>query len=272
MKSTILLCSFVLIGLLFSCAQRASNEIDADQEPVVIAGETAEKITIAAAANLRFALDAIELDFEKNNPIDLEIIIASSGKLYSQISNGAPFDIFMSANMKYPLSLFHNKLTAEKPIVHALGSLIMWTTKDLDLSDGLNRLLEDDIKKIAIASDKNAPYGSAAVEALKSAKLYDKIASKLIYGESVSQVNQYVSSESVDVGLTNKSVIFGKLEDEGVWKDVDHSLYHQLEQGIVVTNYGQVHHPKESQVFLNYLFTPSAQKILANYGYLAPQP
>jgi len=260
----------LLVVLLVGCTQPADKQEDSGKTVSPEIDNTDGKLTIAAAANLRFVLAELESDFEKNNTTDLEIIYASSGKLTSQIINGAPFDVFLSANMKFPLALFKENLTTGEPMVYALGTLIMWSTKDLDLSKGLNRLLEDDIEKIAIASDKHAPYGSAALEALKSAQVYSKIESKLVYGESVSQVNQYVKSESVDVGLTNKSVVIGMTQDNGIWHDVDTALYTQIEQGIVITNRGAEHRGKDCQTFLNYLFSSTAQEIFAKYGYLAP--
>ncbi|HIA06432.1 MAG TPA: molybdate ABC transporter substrate-binding protein [Flavobacteriales bacterium] len=270
MKITSVQLVSLLVVLLVGCAQPADKQEESGEASSSEIDAAGEKLTVAAAANLRFVLAELEIDFEKNNATDLEIIFASSGKLTSQIINGAPFDVFLSANMKFPLKLVKEKMTTGKPIVYALGTLIMWSTKDLDLSKGLSCLLDDDIEKIAIASDKNAPYGSAALEALKSAQVYSKIESKLVYGESVSQVNQYVKSESVDVGLTNKSVIIGMTQDNGIWHDVDTALYTQIDQGIVITNHGEEHRGVDCQTFLNYLFSPSAQEIFAKYGYLAP--
>lgn len=234
------------------------------------ASEEAEVLTVAAAANLRFVLVELEKDYERKNKTKINVILASSGKLCSQISNGAPFDVFMSANMKFPHSLVEENMTSGKPVVYALGSLILWTVKLQELNGGLNRLLESDIDKIAIATDKNAPYGKAALEALKASNIYDKVKSKLVYGESVSQVNQYIVSESVEVGITNKSVVIGKMEGQGTWVEIDHELYAPIKQGFVITKYGEKHHLKESKSFHDYLFTESAQKIFAKYGYLAP--
>jgi molybdate transport system substrate-binding protein len=260
----------LLVVLLVGCTQPADKQEDSGKTVSPEIDNTDGKLTIAAAANLRFVLAELESDFEKNNTTDLEIIFASSGKLTSQIIHGAPFDIFLSANMKFPLKLVQEKVVSGEPRVYALGTLIMWTTKELDLSKGLIRLLEADIEKVAIASDKNAPYGTAALEALRSAQVYSMVASKLVYGESVSQVNQYVKSESVDVGLTNKSVIIGMTQDNGIWQDVDTTLYSRIEQGIVITNHGEQHRGNACQTFLDYLFSPSAQEIFAKYGYLAP--
>ena len=261
---------FLLALLLAGCVQPADEQQGGGAVSSSEIDEAGEKLTIAAAANLRFVLAELEVDFEKNNTTDLEIIFASSGKLTSQIINGAPFDIFLSANMKFPLKLVQEKVVSGEPRVYALGTLIMWTTKDLDLSKGLIRLLEADIEKVAIANDKNAPYGTAAMEALNSARVNPMIESKLVYGESVSQVNQYVKSETVDVGLTNKSVVLGTMKDNGVWQDVDTTLYARIEQGIVITNHGELHRGSACQAFLAYIFSPAAQEILAKYGYLAP--
>ena len=258
------------ITLLSSCSSGDEKHHNQSKENGNSVEIKAEKLRVAAAANLRFVLKDLKADFEKKGSVNLEIIIASSGKLYSQIINGAPYDVFLSADMKFPNTLFEQNLAAEKPSVYALGTLIIWSKKIRDLSDGMACLMRDDIRKIAIASNKNAPYGVAALESLKSAKIFKQIESKLVYGESVSQVNHYTNSETVDVGLTNKSVVLSRMKGEGVWYDVADSLYSPIQQGIIITNYGELHHSRESRSFLNYLFSDSAQEILANYGYLAP--
>ena len=263
-------CIAVLLLLLSACSLYPEDRQDKSKISEDEISENSEKLTVAAAANLRFVLEELAVDFERQNSVDLAITFASSGKLCSQIINGAPFDVFLSANMKFPQALYTEGATKKEPRVYALGTLVMWSTKVEDLSSGLQRLMDDDISKIAIASDRNAPYGSAALEALRASAIFEKIKSKLVYGESVSQVNQYVLSESVDIGLTNKSVVLGKAKGQGVWKNVDPSLYPRIEQGVVITNYGEQHHPEGCQVFLNYLFTESAQEILVKYGYLAP--
>lgn len=169
-----------------------------------ISNSHSQNIKIATAANTQFAIKEIINAFEKQEGIKVVPIIGSSGKLVAQIINGAPYHIFISANMKYAEHVYNEGYAISEPIIYAKGSGVLWTTKnDIDISSGLNCLLSDDVKTIAIASPKNAPYGVLAVDALKENKYYDKIESKLIFGSSVSQVNQYITLGTVDIGITS---------------------------------------------------------------------
>ncbi|MBL4656778.1 MAG: molybdate ABC transporter substrate-binding protein [Flavobacteriales bacterium] len=264
-----------IVGLTLSmcfiaCTQVSNNQDNTTRGDGGENQKSSSKLRVAAAANLRFVLKDLKADFEQINNEEIEVIYASSGKLCSRISNGAPFDVFLSANMKFPRVLVKEDLTANEPVVYARGALILWSTTVPDFKGGMKRMLDDDIDKIAVATDKNAPYGEAALQALKSSGIYDKIVSKLVYGESVSQVNQYVMGESVAIGITNKSVVFGKLQGKGIWFDIDTSLYTPIDQGIVITKYGAQNHPTQSQLLQDYLFSESAQEIFTKYGYLAP--
>ncbi len=182
--------------------------------------------TVTVATNFRFAMGELRQEFKKETGIDVTSVASSSGKMTSQIKPGVPFDVFLSANMKYPETLYREGHTTTKPKVYAYGSLVLWTLKDLDLSKGINVLSGNKVQKIAIANPKNAPYGIAAINALNYYKIYKKIKPKLVYGESISQTNLYVASETADAGLTAKSVVLSpKMKGKGKWIEIDKSAY-----------------------------------------------
>ena len=224
-------------------------------------------ITISAAANVQYAIDDIIDAFKQKYHIDVKKVISSSGKLAAQITNGAPYDIFLSANMKYPIFLYQKGYAATKPKIYAKGSLVLWTLKDFDL----NRW-EDSLKiakSIALPNPKNAPYGKAAMMVLKKKNLLKDIKEKLIFGESVSQTNQYIVSKIADIGFSAKSVVVSpKMKNIGKHIEIDKSLYEPIEQGVVVTKYGYKNHKEEALKFYNFLFSKIAKGIFKKYGYV----
>jgi len=231
----------------------------------------AGQITVAAAANVQFTLDELKSEFTKETGIDVKTVIGSSGKLTSQIENGAPFDVFMSADMDYPKRLSADGMTLEGPKIYAYGYLVLWTFKDLDLSKGVAGLSDTSIRKIAIASPRAAPYGRQAINAMKYNHLYPGIVSKLVYGESISQANQFITTGAVDIGFTAKSVVLAPhMKDKGKWIEVDPRIYEPIAQGVIVLKYAEQNHSKEARAFYDFLFSAPAQEILKKYGYKLP--
>ena len=234
---------------------------------LIFSSLNAGQIKVAVAANVSYAIDSLVKEFNKNNPnTQVIVILGSSGKLTAQISHGAPYDIFMSANMKYPNKLYETKKVITKPKIYALGSLALFSTKDLDLSKGLNILQTKQISKIAIANPKTAPYGKAAFEALKNAKILDAIKPKFIYGESISQTVSYTVT-ATNIGLIAKSSLYSKnmtkYKKDINWVEVDTKLYTPIEQGVVI-----VKDSKEAKAFYDFILSEKAKKIFQNYGYL----
>jgi molybdate transport system substrate-binding protein len=231
--------------------------------------DKSSEIRVAVAANVQFAMQEIKAGFEKETGIKIETILGSSGQLTAQITQGAPYDIFISADMKYPFTLFTNKLAIEKPKVYARGSLVLWTmNQNIKVDKILKQLFDKKIEKIAIANPKAAPYGVAAVHALKYFGIYDKIKDKLVYGESIAQVNQFIVSKTADIGFTSKSVVISpNMKGKGVWEEIDTSAYDPIEQGFVILKYGYDNHRKEAQAFYDFMFSQKAIKILKKYGY-----
>jgi molybdate transport system substrate-binding protein len=229
-----------------------------------------QKVSVAVAANVQFAMEQLKTQFEKESGIELDVSIGSSGKFTTQIEQGAPYDVFVSADVSYPATLYKEGLTADTPKVYANGLLVLWTARtDLKPAADLKLLLTDDIKKIAIANPKTAPYGVAAVQAMKYYKLYDTLQSKLVLGESIAQTNQFISSSAADIGFTAKSVVLSdEMKGKGSWVDVDPKAYSPIAQAAVVLKHGKDTNADAAQKFYNYLYSAEAKAILKQYGYI----
>jgi len=226
-------------------------------------------VTVATAANVQFAMNALKDEFEKQTGIKVKPIISSSGKLTSQIMNGAPFDVFISADIEFPERLYKEGFAITKPCIYAHGLIVLWTMKDIDLSKGLNFLKEKEILKIAIANPKTAPYGKETIKILKKTNVFKDTQKKLIYGESVSQVNNYVISNTADIGFTAKSVVLSpEMKNKGKWVEVDNKLYNPIPQGIVILKHGKENNYDFSKKFYDFILSDSAKNILEKYGYI----
>jgi molybdate transport system substrate-binding protein len=230
----------------------------------------AGQINIAVAANVSYAINKLIVEFNKTNPeTKIQVILGSSGKLTAQIKNGAPFHIFMSANMEFPQSLYDDNIAITKPIVYAQGALAMLTIKKIDFSDGINLIKKDSIKKIAVANPKTAPYGVATIEALKNAKLYDEVENKFVYGESISQTVTYAIT-AADIGFIAKSSLYdekmSEYKENMNWIEVSPSLYTPINQGIVIINNAKDN--KEVKAFYEFILSSDAKKIFKENGYL----
>lgn len=230
----------------------------------------ADEITVAAAANLQFTLDDIKSAFEQKTGHKVNLVFGSSGKLTTQIRQGAPFDIFMSADEEYPQWLSKEGLTLGEPRVYAVGVLVLWTLKDIELSDDLGQLNNSIFEKIALASPKAAPYGRQAMNAMTYYKLYPAIESKLVYGESISQVNQFIVTKAADIGFTGKSVVLSpNMKDKGKWIEIDPAAYHPLNQAVVILNNATTQ-GRIVQDFYDFLFSVESKHIFTQYGYKLP--
>ncbi len=227
------------------------------------------KLTVAVAANVQFAMKDIKAAFEKKTGTEVDVIIGSSGQLTAQIKQGAPFDIFISADMKYPDALYKSKLAVETPEAYAYGALVVWTMKkDIQLKPDLSEMTGADIKTIALANPKTAPYGEATVQALKHYGIYEKVKDKLVYGESIAPTNQFIISGAADIGFTAKSVVLSPMmKGKGQWHEVASEAYKPIEQGCVILSYGIKNHPSDSKKFYDFLFSKEVKNILLKYGY-----
>lgn len=231
---------------------------------------SAGKITIAVAANVSYAIEELKAEFIKAHPqTSVAVTLGSSGKLAAQIKNGAPYGLFMSANMKYPEALYSERIAISKPVVYAQGSLAYLSVEKRDFSKGISLLENKNIQRIAIANPKTAPYGKATVEALKNAGVYDRVKAKLVYAESISQTVSYAVT-ATEIGIIAKSSLFSPhMSDykEGLnWASVDTTLYTPIKQGIVLLRYGK--DEAEYKAFYDFILSDQAKKILQRYGYI----
>jgi molybdate transport system substrate-binding protein len=229
-------------------------------------------IKIAVAANVSYAMDELKKEFNKLYPdTKIQVTLGSSGKLTAQIKNGAPYEIFMSANMKYPDALYQENIAIVKPLVYAQGSLAYLSNKRQDFSKGMEMLKSENIVKIALANPNTAPYGKAAEEAMKNAGVYESVKKKYVFAESISQTVTYTIT-ATDIGFIAKSSLYSPQMvrfKEGIhWADVESDLYTPINQGIIVLNAGK--NNTEVKAFYDFILSEKAHKIFRDFGYLIP--
>ena len=229
----------------------------------------ATEITIAVSANVSYAIEPLKKAFHQTHPhTKVRVILGSSGKLTAQIRHGAPYQLFMSANMLYPHRLYSDKLALTKPIVYAQGSLALLSTTVRDYTSGIFILKDPSIHKIAIANPKTAPYGVATVEALKNAKLYRSLKDKFVYGESISQTVIY-TTRATDIGIVAKSSLYApqllQYKEAIHWAEVDAQLYTAIDQGMVILKEGKDNN--EVKAFYDFILSKEAKRILLAFGY-----
>ncbi|MGI9531976.1 molybdate ABC transporter substrate-binding protein [Lutimonas sp.] len=225
-----------------------------------------DSFTIAAAANMQFVIYELANAFYEKSGISSEVILGSSGKLTAQIVEGAPFDLFLSADIKYPNELFKKGFSVDQPEVYAYGSLVLWTLKD-DLVPDLEVLTSGQVKHVAMGNPKTAPYGVAAMQVLNHTDLYATISSKIVYGESVSQTNQFIISQAAEIGFTSKSVVLSsQMEHEGSWEVLDKELYNPMAQAMVILNNREIY-KEEAVQFKEFMLSLEGKEILHKFGY-----
>jgi molybdate transport system substrate-binding protein len=226
----------------------------------------AQELKVAVAANLQGVIKVLGKDFKEKTGIEIQPIVGSSGNLSTQIKNGAPFDMFLSADMGFPETLAKEGFSTKEPAVYAYGSLIICSSQNIGFENWERLLLSSRVKKIAIANPTIAPYGKAAEESLKLKGVLDDIKSKLVTGESISQVNTYITTGTVDVGFTTRALV---KDVEGkttiYWKEIDPKSYTPIKQGMIILK--QSKDVANAQKFYDYMLSPAAKKILKEYGY-----
>lgn len=233
----------------------------------------AQEIKIAAAADLVYVMKDITSRFEKESGIKVSLSTGSSGNFFSQIQSGAPYDLFFSADIGYPQKLEAAGFTEPDSLYqYAVGKIVLWVPRgsDLDLGNGFEALLNPSVKKIAIANPQHAPYGRAAVAALRSAGIYDKVAGKLVFGENISQTAQFVSSGNAEAGIIALSLAMAPMvKNEGRYWTIPAKLYPPLEQGAVILKSSR--NKQAARRFMEFIKKPEMVAILQSYGFAAPQ-
>jgi len=231
----------------------------------------AEQLTVAVAANVKYAFDDLAVEFKKETGIEVQGVFGSSGKIAAQVKSGAPYDVFLSADTDVPEALYHEGWAVSKPRVYAYGVLVLWTMMDLDLGRGLLLLANAGVQKIAIPNPRLAPYGRAAMQALEKAKLKAAVESRLVYGESIAQAAQFVDSGAADIGFNAKSIVLSpEMAGKGKWVEVQQGSYEPIAQAVAVLKHGAQTQPDGARKFVEFLSTPKARAILEKYGYVLP--
>jgi molybdate transport system substrate-binding protein len=231
----------------------------------------AGSLSVAVAANLQYVFSDIKAEFTKETGHDIQATYSSSGKFVTQIMHGAPFDVFLSADMDYPDYLSKNGYSTAPPKVYAYGVLVLWSMKNIDLSQWQQLLSSREIDKIALANPKTAPYGREAMRVLTYYKLDQQLQPKLVFGDSISQTNQYIHSGVADIGFTAKSVVSsGIMQGLGSWIELPPASYQPIAQGAVILKHGKENKPLLSQQFYNFLFSSKVRMILQKNGYTLP--
>lgn len=226
-----------------------------------------DKIRVATAANMRSAMEELIQVYANKSGSEFELVVGSSGKLTAQILEGAPYDIFVAANMKYPEAVFHGGKSLNPPKVYADGQLVLWSMED-NTSVSIDELSNSNIEHIALANPKTAPYGLAALEVLQHYGINKTLAPKLVYGESIGQTDQFIISQAAQIGFTALSTVLSQnMRGKGRWVLLDPTLYAGINQGVVLVNRNGDSNP-EAQGFYDFLFSKEAKEVLKEFGYL----
>jgi len=237
------------------------------------ASAAAQTLTVAAASDLQSALPAIASRFEKDTGRKVTLTFGSSGNFFTQIQNGAPFDVFLSADIDYPQRLEASGQAERGSLYeYATGRLVLWTRRDsgIDVRRGLTVLGEEPVRRIAIANPEHAPYGRAAVATLRHEGLYERVQGKFVLGENISQAAQFAQSGAADVGLLALSVALSPaLKNSGTYFDIPESWYPPIEQAAVVLTSSRQR--DLARRFIDYLKTPESARILQSFGFAVPQ-
>ncbi len=247
----------------------------ADSNTEQTSGHDTIVLKVAAAANLQYAMTELKSKFEESQPdVLLEVTYGSSGQFFSQLSQLAPYDIFFSADTNYPQKLMEQGfITKADYFPYASGQLVLWAPEGspLDLETfGMQILLDPSVKKIAIASPRLAPYGSAAVEAMQHFELYDQIKVKLVLGENISQAAHFVESQAADVGVLAYSLVcVPERSNRGEYWKIPTDAYSPIIQtgGILKTS----PHPAAARQIRDFALDHEGQEILTRFGYTIPE-
>jgi len=239
---------------------------------LVLAGSPACAATlrIAAAADLKFALDEIVTEFRLEHPgNDIDVVYGSSGNFHTQIQQGAPYDMYFAADIEYPRELVRSGFAASTVRPYATGRIVLWSA-ELDASTfTLADLPALDVAKIAIANPAHAPYGKRAQEALRATGVWDRVEPKLVYGENIAQTAQFVQSGNAQIGIIALSLALSpQLATDGKYYLIPDSLHESLEQGFIITKRAAANSLAEA--FAQYMASVNVRNTMRRYGFVLP--
>jgi molybdate transport system substrate-binding protein len=263
------LAAFAALGLVVPFrATHAGNETLSPQA----AAKPCGTVTVAAASDLTYAMNEIAANFEKATGCKVRLSMGSSGNFLTQIENGAPFDVFFSADIAYPKKLEAESLAAPgSTYLYAIGKIVLWTRKDsrVDVGKGISALRDPAVRKIAIANPEHAPYGRAAEEALRQSGVYDAVKDRLVLGENISQAAEFVESGNADAGIVALSLVLSPtMKDKGREWIIPENLYTPIQQGAVVLRAAP--NLPGARLFLDYIKMPATAALLERYGFVLP--
>lgn len=242
--------------------------------PMGVSGEAfGGEIAIAAASDLNFAIKEIVAEFEKTTRNHVKLSLGSSGNFYAQIQNGAPFDLYFSADIGYPKKLEEAGLIVPGSLYrYAVGRIVLWTnhTSQRDVSKGLEVLRDPAIKKIAIANPKHAPYGRAAVAAMQHFKVYEQAKDRLVFGENISQAAQFIESGACDIGVIALSLALAPtMKAAGTYWEIPGDAHPPLEQGAAILKSSK--QQEVAKQFVEFMQGQQGREIMTRYGFALPQ-
>ncbi|MEX0957936.1 MAG: molybdate ABC transporter substrate-binding protein [Burkholderiales bacterium] len=231
-----------------------------------------QRVTVAAASDLAYCLEEMNTEFRRQHP-EIEVVVSagSSGMFFNQIRQGAPFDLYLSADIDFP-----RRLVAEGDAIdgsltlYALGRIVLWTNRaDLPLDAGIEVLRSPLIRYIALANPEHAPYGKAGKAALEHKKVWDEVKAKVVFGQNILQTMQFVDTGNADIGVTALSLAMAPaMQERGRYVLLPDAWHPPLEQALVLTRYGSTN--PAAQTYLRFLQSVPARKIFEKYGFVVP--
>jgi molybdate transport system substrate-binding protein len=232
-----------------------------------------QEITIAAAADLQPVMQELATRFESQTHSKVRLSFGSSGNFFAQIQNGAPYDLFFSADVSYPQKLQDAGLTQPGSLYeYATGKIVLWVPKTsvIDVSKGLSVVADPAVKRLAIANPAHAPYGRAAQAALRKAGLWEKVAPKVVMGENIAQTAEFVESGNADVGILALSLALSpSMRNEGRYFEIPQQLYPPLRQAVVILK--RARHKEVAERLVEFVRTPATKSLLLQYGFAPPE-
>lgn len=232
----------------------------------------ADDIAVAAASDLHFAIKELIVEYEKQTGHHVKLSLGSSGNFYAQLQQGAPFDLYFSADIGYPKKLEEAGLTVPGSLYrYAVGRVVLWAPKQspVEVSKGLTVLRDAAVRKIAIANPKHAPYGRAAVAAMEQSQVYAEVKDRLVLGENISQAAQFIESGACDVGIIALSLAMAPvMKSAGSYWLIPAEAHPPLEQGAVIMK--QSKQQDAARHFLQFMQSPQGQEVMTRYGFTLP--
>lgn len=237
------------------------------------AGEDRTIVRVAAAADLKFALDDLETALAATEPdLELAVTYGSSGTFVQQISNGAPFDLYLSADLAYPAQLVEAGLADPDDLfAYAVGRLVLWAPdgSPVDPADGLDALAEPAVRRVAIANPEHAPYGRAAVAAMESAGVYDEVRDKLVLGENIAQAAEFAQSGNAQAGIVALSLaVSPPMQEAGSYAEIPIDSFPRIDQGGVVL--AGARDAAAARAVADFLVGDQGRAVLERYGFYLP--